>query len=269
MDFIMPLYLFAIGAALGSFALVLADRMHAGKDWVRGRSACDHCGHTLGPLDLIPLVSWVLLNGRCRYCQKKVSGVYPLVELGLGIAFVVSYLFVPYELSGLFVVLFALWLLGLVMAAALVVADFKWFLLPSKIVYPMAAVALVHRCVAFFAYEQSFLTAAGYTALALLISSGLFWVLHRISDGKWIGDGDYRLGLATAFYLGEPFKAWTALFFASIVGLVVSAPVIIRSKNKMKLKIPFGPFLIIGLFITYLFGQRVIDWYSGLFGYTI
>ncbi len=267
MESVIPAYLFVLGAALGSFALVLADRMHAGKDWVRGRSVCDHCGHKLGPIDLIPLLSWVMQNGRCRYCQKKVSVVYPLVELGLGGAFLVSYTLAPYELKGLFIGLFALWLLGLVLATALVVADLKWFLLPSKIVYPMAAIALVHRFIAFFAFEQNFVGAVVNTALALLISSGLFWVLHRVSNGKWIGDGDYRLGLAIAFYLGDPIKAWMALFFASVVGLILSVPVIVRSKNKMKLKIPFGPFLIIGLFMTYLVGQRVADWYSSLFNF--
>lgn len=261
----MLIYIFAIGTAFGSFALVLADRMHVGKDWVRGRSACDHCSHTLGPSDLIPILSWTIQNGKCRYCQHPISVVYPLVELGLGIAFAGSYYFLPYELGGLANVLFVLWLCGLVLMMSLVVADLKWFLLPSKIVYPLAGIAFVHRLVAFFVFEEQFIGAVVATMLALVIGSGLFWVLNRVSSGRWIGDGDFRLGIAIAFYLGSPLLTWLAVFFASVLGLVLSLPLIARSHNKLKLKIPFGPFLIAGLCVSYLVGQQLLDLYASLF----
>ena len=268
MDIFISVYLFVVGASFGSFALVLADRLHENKDWVKGRSACDHCGHKLKVLDLIPIVSWTVFNGKCRYCSKKLSVFYPLVEVGLAFAFTASYVFAPYELQGGFLVLFALWLLGLVLMAALVVSDLKWFLLPSKIVYPLVSIALVHRIVAFYVYDdQEFIASSLLTAAALLVGSGLFWLLYRVSKGRWIGDGDYRLGAAIAFYLGDPFLVWMSLFFASVFGLSVALPAILKSRKRASIKIPFGPFLILGLFTSYLFGAAIIDWYADRFLY--
>ena len=266
---LLVIYAFVIGAAMGSFALVLADRMHAGKDWVRSRSQCDRCGHKLGPVDLIPIVSWTLQNGRCRYCKHVISVYYPLVELGLGAAFAASVQWAPYDLEGLRIAQLVVWLVGLVLMTALVVSDLKWYLLPSKLVYPLAGLASVHRVLAFAAEKQSFGSAVAGTAAALLIGSGLFWGLNTVSKGKWVGDGDYRFGLALALFLGDPFMAWIALFMASVFGLLGAAPYILRTKakSKMKLKIPFGPFLILGLYVTYLFGERIIDWYLKTFVY--
>lgn len=266
---LFAVYAFVIGTALGSFALVLADRMHSGKDWVRSRSQCDHCGHVLGPVDLIPVISWTVQNGRCRYCKRSLSFYYPLVELGLGTALTVSYLSLPYTLGGLGTVRFVLWALGLVIMTALVVSDIKWYLLPSKLVYPLAVLAALHRIVVYIADDQTFAGALLGTSAALLIGAGLFWVLNTVSKGKWIGDGDYRFGIALSLFLGDPFLAWIALFMASVFGLLAALPVLLRSqaKRKLQLKIPFGPFLILGLYVTYLFGERIIDWYTRTFIY--
>lgn len=261
------IYAFVVGTAFGSFALVLADRMHAKKDWVRGRSACDHCGHVLGPVDLVPLFSWVAQNGRCRYCKQPISPFYPLVELGLGLAFAASVAWVPYEVSGAHISMLLLWLFGLILMTALVVSDLKWYLLPSKLVYPLVILAGAHRIVSFVTSDQTVASAIIETSAALLIGSGLFWALNTISKGKWIGDGDYRFGIALALYLGDPFLAWMALFFASLFGLLLAVPLIVQSKKKLKLKIPFGPYLILGLFVVYLFGERLVDWYMKTFVY--
>lgn len=263
------IYAFVLGTALGSFALVLADRMHAGRDWVRSRSSCDHCGHVLNPIDLVPIISWTAQNGKCRYCKHPISFYYPLVELGLGVAFALSVVAVPYELVGLGITQLLLWLFGLVIMAALVVSDFKWFLLPSKLVYPLVAIAGVHRVIDFIRTDQAVGEALVATTAALLIGAGLFWALNTLSKGKWIGDGDYRFGVALALYVGDPFLAWIALFFASVFGLMAAAPFMLhkKPKNKMKLKIPFGPFLIAGLMASYLFGERLISWYLNTFVY--
>lgn len=269
MHILFVIYAFLIGAALGSFALVLADRMHAKKDWVRGRSKCDHCKHVLGPVDLIPLISWTLQNGHCRYCKHRLSYFYPLVELGLGVASALSVAWAPYELSGLRIAELVLWLLGLVLMTALMVSDIKWYLLPSKLVYPLVVLAALHRVFDFIASDQSFGAAVLSTAAALLIGSGIFWVLNTVSKGKWVGDGDYRFGVALALFLGNPFLAWIALFMASVFGLIGAIPSLFNKKvkDKLKFKVPFGPYLILGLYVTYLFGERIIDWYTKTFIY--
>lgn len=267
MDVIITLYLFGAGAALGSFALVLADRMHVGTDWVKGRSMCDHCGHKLHVRDLIPLFSWIVQAGKCRYCRKKISVFYPLVELGLGLSFAASYMFVPYVLSDTNTVLFVLWLTSLVLMAALVVTDLKWFLLLNKLVYPLIFAAFVHRIIEFSTSDQSAHAALLEGVAALIVGSGLFWTLNKLSHGKWIGDGDYRLGAAIALFLGDPVLTWISLFFASVLGLLVSFPTLLKSRNRMRIRIPFGPFLIGGLFITYLTGDDIVNWYSNTFLY--
>ncbi len=275
MNTLIAIYLFLIGAACGSFALVLADRLHAGRDWVRGRSACDACGQQLGVRDLIPIVSWLLQRGKCRYCSESLSAYYPLVELGMGAAFVVSYVWFPFELTSAHIALFGLWLIGLVIMAALVVSDFKWFLLPSKLVYPLIYVGVFHWLIRTYTQVTQVNTTTGQGQSlgsgllglggALVVSAGLFWALHVYSKGTWIGDGDYRLGVAMAFFLGSPLTAWMALFFASVLGLLSAAPQMIKSKDRRTIKIPYGPFLIAGLFVSYLYGQQLIDWYTDAF----
>jgi len=267
MSILLGIYSFVVGTAFGSFALAMADRMKKGEDWVRGRSKCDHCGHKLSSRDLVPIFSWLSQKGKCRYCRKKLSIFYPLVELGTGLAFLGSYIFAPYELTGLSSVMFVLWLLGLVIMAGLVVFDLRWYLLPNKLVYPLIAVAATHRIIAFFAFNEVFSEVVLPTLLSLLIGSGLFWALHKISKGKWIGDGDYRLGFAIALFLADPLTTWLSLFAASVFGLMIMLPMLFRgkSKKKLKIKIPFGPFLILGLYFSYLFGERLIDWYINTF----
>jgi prepilin signal peptidase PulO-like enzyme (type II secretory pathway) len=99
----------------------------------------------------------------------------------------------------------------------------------------------------------------------LIVGSGIFWVLYHISKGNWIGDGDYRLGIAIGLFLANPLLTWLSLFIASILGLIIMLPRNMRSKEKLKVKIPYGPFLILGLYFSYLFGARIIDWYYATF----
>jgi len=269
MDILLGVYGFIIGTAFGSFALAMVDRMRSGEDWVKGRSKCDHCGHKLRPKDLVPIISWLSQGGKCRYCSKKLSVFYPLVELGTGLAFLGSYVFLPYELTGWFSAVFGLWLFAVVLMSALVVFDLRWYLLPNRLIYPLIAVSITHRVFYFFADLEVLSEAILPTVASLLIGSGLFWALHRVSNGKWVGDGDYRLGVAIALFLADPLKTWLALFTASVFGLIVMLPFIVRknTKNKLKIKIPFGPFLILGLYFAYLFGDRLIDWYLSTFLY--
>ncbi len=263
----ISIYLFIIGLCFGSFALAMVDRMKAKKDWVKGRSKCDFCKHKLSVIDLIPILSWLSTAGKCRYCKKKLSVFYPLVELFTGLAFLFSYLYFPYEISGLALSLFVIWLFGLVLMSALIVFDIRWYLLPNKLVYPLIYTALAYRIISYFVNTQGLIEAITATILSLLVSAGLFWFLHVVSDGKWIGDGDVRLGVAIGLFLANPFLAWLCLFFASMLGLILALPMLIHSKKKLKLKIPFGPFLILGLYFSFLFGQSLLDWYTSTFLY--
>lgn len=265
MEIVLGSYLFILGLAFGSFALAMTDRMKAGRDWVRGRSECDECHHKLSPVDLVPVISWLSTGGRCRYCKKRLSRAYPLAELVCGVAFALSFVFFPYELSGYGIGLLVIWLIGLVIMTSLLIFDVRWFLLPNKLVYPLQLVALSHRLVIIMNNTVPLakdLVTLGYT---LLVSAGIFFLLHIISKGRWIGDGDVRLGVAMGLFLAGPAEAWLAIFVASLSGVFIAIPSLRKSAQALKMKLPFGPMLIFGLFVSYLFGSQIIDWYSSTF----
>ena len=267
MDIAVAVYLFILGLCFGSFALAMVDRMKVGADWVKGRSECEFCKHTLGARDLIPVVSWVATRGSCRYCHKKLSYAYPLTEVLTGFAFLGSFLFLPYELSANGIALLVLWLFGLILCTALVLFDLRWYLLPSKLVYPLVGVALAHKVVFIAGISESMTSLLITAGLGLVVGAGFFYVLHMISNGKWIGDGDVRLGLAIGLFVEGPVQAWLVIFTASLLGIIVALPKVKKSKNAMKMKLPYGPLLIAGLYVTYLFGNILIDWYGSTFLY--
>src|SRR5581483_4356225 len=129
---IISAYLAMLGLVFGSFVNALVDRIHAKQSWVKGRSHCDHCNHVLGPLDLIPLISWLSLGGKCRYCKKPISSHNPLIELATGLWFVLSYVFWPYDLNtSASLVFFICWLAASVGLMALLAYDALWMLLPN------------------------------------------------------------------------------------------------------------------------------------------
>src|ERR1700722_9966239 len=132
-----------LGLVLGSFVNAFTWRIHEHKDWVGGRSECTHCPHVLAAIDLIPVVSWMLLRGKCRYCGKKIDDS-PFVELTLPALFTLSYYFWPQSFSGDGLVTFLLWLMLLTGLLALAVYDLRWMLLPNKIVLTLTIVGLIY-----------------------------------------------------------------------------------------------------------------------------
>lgn len=265
MDILISLYLFILGLIFGSFILVVVDRMRLGQQWVRGRSACEYCKHTLQTKDLVPLFSWLSTSGHCRYCKKKLSLSYPLTELLLGVIFTVSYLVWPYEVStSAEIALFITWLASLVLLCGLFVYDLRWFILPNKLVYPLIAVSAVFALLYTYSFGVFNLETLVSYLLSIFVAAGFFLLLYVLSQGKWIGDGDIRLGVAIGLFTGNWIASWLVIFTASLIGVLLVVPAIIRKNKKqiLKLKVPFGPLLITGLYITVLYGQKIIEWYA-------
>lgn len=256
------LLLIVLGLVLGSFVNALVWRIHEHKDWVNDRSECAHCHHKLGPLDLIPVFSWLFLKGKCRYCHKKIDD-NPLVELTLPILFAISYIFWPFTLEGTGLFQFILWLVFLIGFLALAVYDLRWFLLPNKMVFPLAALAAVQVAVITILDKDwhTLLAAVGGT----LAISGIFYVLFQASKGTWIGGGDVKLGFVLGPLVGGVLHGFLLLFVASLIGLIFALPMLLKGKASRKTQLPFGPLLIAGLIIVKLFGASVIGWYTGLF----
>lgn len=269
--------LIILGLAFGSFVNALVWRIYqqslpeqkrvssnAELSIIKGRSMCPGCRHSLAWYDLLPLLSWISLAGRCRYCKKCISPQYPIVEALTAMLFVTSYLLWPDNLdTSVAVSVFAIWLAATVGFVALVIYDIRWMLLPNKIVFPLVGFGLM--AVILRTYESPNIFGTIMSALGgFAVAGGIFYVVYQISNGKWIGGGDVKLGFALGLLLGSPLLAFLMLFFASLIGLVVAIPGIFLKKSKLNSKLPFGPFLIVATIIVMLVGQRILDWYMGI-----
>lgn len=269
-----------LGIIFGSFVNALVWRLHeqeelAGKKTqaaakrrkelsiAKGRSMCPHCGHELAAKDLVPILSWVWLRGKCRYCRKPISWQYPVVEALTGLLFAVSYAVWPFVLQGVGLFQFVCWLLFLVAFVALAVYDLRWFILPDKIVLPVTVLAVIQTIVVAI-WLHSF-RAVWQPALAAAIIFGLFWGLYQISKGAWIGGGDVKLAIALGLLAATPAKAFMVIFFASLLGTLVSIPLLFRGKEGLKLHIPFGPYLLMATVLVVLWGSAILDWYQRMF----
>ncbi len=278
--------LVVIGLCLGSFvnALVwrvheqatITDKLDEGKKLTKadraqlkelsigtGRSMCLHCGRELAAKDLVPVLSWLALRGKCRYCGARIPDT-PISELLVPLLFVLSYLWWPYQLNtGFAVAAFITWLACLVCFVALTLYDARWFMLPNRIVFPLIGLALVQTVLLAVASPHA-LPVLRDAFEGLLIIGGLFYGIFIVSNEQWIGGGDVKLAVALGLLAGGAFEALELILFASIAGLVVSLPIMIAKKSAQGSKIPFGPYLLFAAFVVVLFGARITSWYLGL-----
>ncbi len=273
--------LLVLGLCFGSFVNALVWRMHEQSlksskpkkgtpkpsddlSIMHGRSMCPHCRHTLAAKDLLPVISWVSLGGKCRYCHKSISWHYPVVELKTAALFIISYAFWPFSLSGVGALRFGFWLVFIVGLVALAVYDLYWYLLPNRLVYPLLALAAL-QVVLLMLFDSRPGTVLFHELSGFVIGGGLFYLLFQISDGKWIGGGDVKLGGLLGLLVAGPTNAVLVIFLASFIGSALAIPLLITKRAKATSKLPFGPFLIAAVFIVYLFGDRMVLWYSHLF----
>jgi leader peptidase (prepilin peptidase)/N-methyltransferase len=268
--------LVVLGLCLGSFINALvwrlheqsmvdrkkkSDQQHAARLSIsKGHSMCPRCKHELAAKDLLPVLSWLSLQGKCRYCNRPISVQYPLVELLTAALFVASYLWWPEPLHGLQVAIFVLWLPLLTGLIALVVYDVRWLLLPDRILYPLGAVAAVQAVIVIAAAQRP-VTGLFNTILAVIVGGGIFYGLFQVSNGKWIGGGDVKLGWLLGLVAATPARSLLFIFLAAIGGSLVSLPLLANGRLKRTSTIPFGPFLIIGLIVVQLFGKSILHWY--------
>ena len=229
---------------------------------LHGRSMCPNCKHTLSALDLAPVFSWLFLRGKCRYCHKPISWQYPLVEIVTAALFVLSYLLWPVDVSGVGIAVFVVWLAIVVVFVAHTIYDMRWRELPDQL-----NAALVGLAVTFVGIKIAMNEDLGgffEPILAAAVLFGLFFLIYKVSGGGWIGGGDVKLAPALGLIAGSPLKVFLLLFLASSLGLIASIPALISAKEKTKLQIPFGPFLITAAILVVLFGDKIIALYESV-----
>lgn len=245
--------LFILGLFVGSFINVLADRLSIGENpWV-GRSHCDFCKKTLQPLDLVPLLSFIMLGGRCRYCHKKLSNAYPVVELLSGCMFALvgwySLLQSPFVGSLKFVHLL-LFILLMSNVLALFVADSKYQILPDELL--ISAAVVIFFLNRFELHSFSWILEH---SLGALVCAGIFLALFIITRGKGMGFGDVKLAAVLGWWLGLP-ESLLGIYLSFLTGGMVAFILLLIGKKKLKQKIAFGPFLLIGSILVYAVGAQ-------------
>ena len=259
MYIILLILLFIMGACFGSFLCCQARRLHLRQDKkpkLNKRSVCLHCGRQLKWHDNLPIISWLVLKGKCRHCGKKIGLAELLSELGVGLAFLLIGLSLPdYSLieSPLIWINFVALLIFVLLLSFLAIYDGLYGELPTL----GLIIAIVYAIVMVFLHEwQTSATNLGPDLLnvlfAVLILGGIYFVLYLISKGKWVGDGDWLLGTALGLCLGTPWLAVITLFIANILACLVMAPIVKKHKHQ---KIYLGPFLVIAFVIVMSFSS--------------
>jgi leader peptidase (prepilin peptidase) / N-methyltransferase len=253
--------LFVLGLFFGSFLNVLIDRLPKNKS-IMGRSHCEKCHKALIWKDLIPLLSFIYLHGRCRYCRTKLSFQYPLLEMVTGGLFILTYLYTIYHLSFTnyhLQFLFSYELLNLkslilnlllnlsIVSVFIVVffADLKYGIIPDKILIAGILVTLPY---VFMIHNSEFMI----HLLSALGAFLFFLILYLLTRGRGMGFGDVKLAFLLGLVLGFP-GTFYAIYIAFLTGGLVGIILILWKKKKMKSSVPFGPFLILGAFISLLF----------------
>lgn len=253
--------IFLFGLIVGSFLNCIIYRLEKGESFLKGRSYCPHCKHILTWLDLIPIFSYLILKGRCRYCQEKISLQYPLVELSTGILFLLIYSADRGSTSicSLGYVCFY-WVLTAFLII-IFVYDLKHYIIPDKVVYPAIAIALIFNLQ--FLISNQFLI-FNYSILSAIGVASFFLLIVLISKGQWMGIGDIKLAFLMGLFLGFP-NILVALFLTFFLGAIIGLGLIIVGKKTLKSEVPFGPFLVTGTFLAMFWGEKMIQWYLNLF----
>lgn len=271
MVFFLLLSMFIFGLIIGSFLNCLIWRLYK-EESLWGRSYCPECRHQIAWYDNIPLLSFIILGGRCRHCRKKISWQYPLVEFLLGALFVLAGVknlggwtqlanYTPSEI--LFHFNSARFYLSLgrdyfIIAVMMIVLvyDLRWYLISNLVIWPASIIIFILNFILGLGWLNSLAFA--------VISAGFFWLQFIITRRRGIGEGDIWLGLLLGFVFPNLPSWWLMIVTSYFIGSLVGLLLMLSGRKKWGSKLPLGVFLAIGAIIVLLFGQNIIDYYLAL-----
>jgi leader peptidase (prepilin peptidase)/N-methyltransferase len=240
------------GLLFGSFATVVAHRVPRGEPFVAGRSRCPECGTTIAAYDNVPVLSWLMLRGRCRDCGVRISPRYPLTELAMAVLFAATVLILGTSEAGDLA-------LGLLFCALLVVVtltDLDRRVIPNAVLAAGAVAAVAIAAIS----DPSSLEAR---AIAAIAAGGVLFIV-AVAYPRGMGMGDVKLAAVMGLYLGRAVAPALLIGFAAgaVVGLALMA---LRGASARKQAIPFGPFLALGGVVALWWGDAMVSWYLGAF----
>ncbi len=250
----MTLLIFIYGLIIGSFLNVCIYRIPREESIAWPGSHCPACKHSLKWYDNIPLLSYLVLKGKCRYCKTSISSQYPLVESLNAVIYIIMYVKFGFGVDFIFYSLMSSVLV------AIVFIDLKEMIIPDSLVLCILVLSIMHKSINYFLYSIS--PDLIGSILGLLVASGLFLAIVILSRGG-MGGGDVTLVGALGFVLGVKYILLN-IFLSFILGAIISIILLATKIKTRKDPIPFGPFIVLGFFITVLWGQDIINWYINL-----
>ncbi len=245
----MPVIIFVLGLLIGSFLNVVIFRMNTGRSVVTGHSKCMHCSRELAWYELIPVFSFLALRGKCRTCNVGLSFQYPVVELTTALVFIIAYIKLVVE-GGFGMYSWLSFIFATIISSLLIVItiyDLKHKIIPDTVVYPFILLSLVSiawKAIMFSSFNPFMAIVDG------LLVALPFFLLWYLSKGRLMGFGDVKLALGIGWLVGLSIGYGVfliAFWTGGIVGLFLLAT---TRKYAMKSQVPFGPFLVVGLFIA-------------------
>ncbi len=274
------IYLFAffIFLFIGSFFGVIVDRVYRGEQFITGQSYCENCKHTLGFWDLVPVFSFLFLGGKCRYCKKKLSIWLPITEIltasaltaalyyvieGKYFSYFAEYYFsFPYSITLAVQIIIALVITSLFIL--IFITDAKYMVIPDIYLYILAAVYPIYLIFLELqvGWPQNFLIIKD-DLISCAVLALFFAAIHYGSRKKAMGEGDIYLAGIIGLYLGTTLSI-VMWFMAFLTGAVYGVILLVSGKKKMRSAVPFGPFLILGMYIALIWGQQLLNWYFSI-----
>jgi prepilin signal peptidase PulO-like enzyme (type II secretory pathway) len=253
--------LFAFGLVIGSFLNATADR-YDGEHFlfstklIGGRSHCTHCGKILQWFELIPLVSFIIQRGHCRYCKKRLTFQYFISELISGLIFV----FVPLQLGSAAWPISALWIAAFELMFVMALIDIRLGIIPDEINIFLGVIAIGIGYASGF--QGDFIA---NRIIAAAVAGGFFGLLILITRGRGMGLGDLKLAIPLGLLFGWP-NVLAVLMLAFVIGAAVGLIAIARRRNTLKGTLPFGPFLAVAAALVFFLGPTVFQWYFSMMG---
>lgn len=249
--------IFFIGASVGSFlnVIVLRSRKNEKTIGLKNRSYCPSCHGNIRFFDLVPVFSYIFLKGRCRHCRYKIPISYFLIEMITGTLFLFIFLYNYYIIkldhNLIIITLFHFTITGF--SIIIFLYDLWYGEILDKFSITLLIITLLFQ---FIFFRGSIVE----SLIASFIGFAFFGIQFFLSKGKWIGGGDLRLGAIMGAILG--YNIFIALFLSYFIASIYAMPAIYKKyikKEKVKSEIPFGPFLIIGTFITIYLGEKILE----------
>lgn len=240
------LFIFLTGLILGSFYNVVGLRVPEKESIVVPRSACPSCGHTLSPFELVPVLSYIVLSGKCRKCGVRISPIYPMMEFVTGGLFAAAPILLGWSIE-----LLIAWAL-ISLLVIIVISDVKYMLIPNKILLVFTVVFVCLRI--WIPLDPWWDSLAGGVAGFLIP-----FILAIVSKGG-MGGGDIKLFALVGLAIGLK-GVLLSFMFATLLGAFFGMIGLIAGFVKRGEPMPFGPFIAAGSIAAYFYGQAVLDWY--------